>query len=161
MSECKHCHKQTKNPKFCSKSCSISYNNKNNPKRKLKNYCESCSTLILSNRKFCRKCNNRKDITLEEAIYSNLHKASAFALVRGRARTVAKSLGMTQCVNCKYDTHVEIAHIVPIHTFPLNTKLSVINNPKNLISLCPNCHWEYDNKLLKIALSGFEPEPRL
>ena len=35
--------------------------------------------------------------------------------------------------------------------------LSKINDPKNLLPLCPNCHWEYDNGIIKALPIGLEP----
>ena len=50
------------------------------------------------------------------------------------------------CMKCGYDKHVEVCHIKPIRQFSEDTLLSVINDKTNLLLLCPNCHWEYDNK---------------
>ena len=93
-------------------------------------------------------------MSLADAIYVKHHKSSAYALVRSRARLVGKKLGWKSCAKCQYDKHVEIAHIQPIGSFDKNTMLSVINNPTNLIPLCPNCHWEFDHK---VAPGGVEP----
>ena len=41
---------------------------------------------------------------------------------------------------------IEVCHIKPIRQFSEDTLLSVINDKTNLLLLCPNCHWEYDNK---------------
>ena len=88
-----------------------------------------------------------KDMTLKEAIYEKHHKSSAFALVRTRARAVAKKLGFTKCSKCGYDKHIEIAHIKSISSFSEEVMISVVNSKDNLIPLCPNCHWEYDNNV--------------
>ena len=42
MITCLSCGNETKNPKFCSKSCSASYNNKKFPKRKPEHKCIDC-----------------------------------------------------------------------------------------------------------------------
>ena len=43
MSHCTNCQLETKNPKFCSRSCSVAYNNRKTPKRKRSNTYEvSC-----------------------------------------------------------------------------------------------------------------------
>lgn len=158
---CIQCATNTKNPKFCSKSCSVSYNNKIHPKRVKAQYvCTNCHEHINRRSKFCKKCahlhTNRlpSDLTLKEAKYLKHHKSSAFALVRTRARAVAKLNNMNTCVHCGYSKHVEIAHIKAISTFPEDTLLSVINHPTNLMSLCPNCHWEFDHPALR---EGLEP----
>jgi 5-methylcytosine-specific restriction endonuclease McrA len=79
-------------------------------------------------------------------VYEKHHKSSAYALVRSQARTVAKQQGWKSCCKCGYDKHIEIAHIKPISDYSPDTKINVINDPKNLMPLCPNCHWEFDHK---------------
>lgn len=151
INQCLNCNVSTSNPKFCCRSCSASYNNKLTPKRHLIKKCKHCnSTTIGTKYTYCNHCwktaiSPTKDMTLKEAIYINVHKASAFGIVRSRARSLAKLLGWVQCVRCGYDKHIEIAHIHPISEFPEHTLISVINDPSNLIALCPNCHWEFDH----------------
>lgn len=86
-------------------------------------------------------------MTLRESMYTNCHKSSVFALVRHRARKLVSGR-QRACEVCKYDKHVEVCHIKPIKTYPLDTLLSVVNAPDNLRLLCPNCHWELDNTAL-------------
>lgn len=50
-----------------------------------------------------------------------------------------------QCVCCGYDKHFEVAHIKAVSDFEDDALISEINNEDNLIALCPNHHWEYDN----------------
>ena len=89
-------------------------------------------------------------MTLDKAIYKKHHRSSAYGLVRIRARAYAKKLGFKSCSKCGYDKHVEIAHIKPISSFPLTALVSEINNKDNIMPLCPNCHWEFDNGLLSL-----------
>lgn len=114
--------------------------------------CLSCGKVIFPNRTRCRehylewiRQKELKDMTLKEAIYEKHHRSSAFALVRSRARSLAKKFGMSSCEKCGYAKHVEIAHIKPISSFSEEVLLSVINSRDNLMALCPNCHWEYDH----------------
>lgn len=155
MNKCLNCKNKTNNPKFCCRSCSATYTNKENPKRPRSKKCKTCDTLILSSRMFCKKCNNLRkippDYTLQDAIYDNHHRSSAFALIRNRARTILKNLNASKCSNCGYDKHFEVCHIKSISSFSNETRLSVINDPTNLIPLCPNCHWEFDRGHLKIS----------
>lgn len=132
---------------YCSRSCSVTMNNKARNKKTKK--CKICGALVLSSRQKCPDCIKNHlppDYTLREAIYEQQHKSSAFALVRSRARTIAKKANLNKCQKCGYDKHVEIAHIKPISSFSLETKLSEINHLDNLLSLCPNCHWEFDHQ---------------
>lgn len=84
-------------------------------------------------------------MTLKDAIYKYCHKSSAFALVRSRARALFIKLQINSCQKCGYDKHIEACHIKPINEFLEDTMLSEINSIENLIPLCPNCHWEFDN----------------
>lgn len=138
--------------KFCSRSCSASINNRIYKKKHKTKICKNdrCNIKIYSKYRYCNTCNKiRKEIllnrTLDECIYENHHKSSAFALVRSLARTIAKNNNMSSCIICGYDKHVEIDHIIPISEFPLNTKLSEVNDIKNLRPLCRNHHWEIRN----------------
>lgn len=67
------------------------------------------------------------------------------------ARNVyAKSNKPKQCVICGYNKHYEVAHIKAVSDFDDSALISEINNIDNLIALCPNHHWEYDNNGLDI-----------
>jgi hypothetical protein len=164
--ECLHCKKKfdkktaeiKKSPRhFCSRRCAAKENNKN-PDRRIKRKTKKCDCgeFIYKNRKKCPSCiekNAAPDYTIKEAIYTNHHKSSAFALIRARARAIAKRLKMNRCSKCSYDKHVEIAHIKSISSFDENVRLSVVNHPDNLIALCPNCHWEFDHPRLPLPKS--------
>lgn len=136
---------------YCCRSCSATANNKKQPRRKFEGKCHKCESVISKSLKYCKKCHQEvfnwleDDTTIKEAIYTQHHKSSAFALIRSRARTIAKQLGWDSCRECGYSKHIEIAHIKAISSFPESTKLKVVNSPSNLLPLCPNCHWEHDN----------------
>lgn len=151
---CLNCNTQTTNPKFCSMSCAATFNNKKSPKRsKVYHACASCGKEKARPRnKYCKDCFSDRfgaDITLQEAMdrYSKHHRSSAFVLVRKRSREYLKTLPPEECVcqHCGYSKHVQVCHIRAVKDFPLNTKISVVNHPDNLLILCPNCHWEYDH----------------
>lgn len=143
--KCQYCQTETNNPKFCSKSCAAKLNNKT-PKRKRKiNYCKTCKKECGSRRTYCDICFLPEDLTLKEAIYKNHHRSSAYARIRSRARNTQKAKLIKNCEKCGYDKHVEVCHIKPISKFPMTTRISKINDDNNLLILCPNCHWEYDN----------------
>ena len=52
-----------------------------------------------------------------------------------------------KCAACPYTNHIEVAHIRPVADFPETSTIAEINDPANLIGLCPNHHWEFDNGL--------------
>ena len=150
---CACCSKPTNNPRFCSKSCSAKVTNREYAKRKMKErLCKKCGCTLDYDkiRKVCDACLIPEDKTIEQAIYTKHHKSSAFALIRTRARSVTKDRPQT-CVNCGYDKHVEVCHIKPISSYSLDTLVSIVNSPNNLVLLCPNCHWEYDKGRLALS----------
>ena len=59
--------------------------------------------------------------------------------------------GPDECAECGYDKHYEICHILPINSFTEDSNISEVNDFDNLVALCPNCHWEFDNGLLNIS----------
>ena len=153
MNSCMNCGKPAK-VRFCGRSCSASYNNRAKPKRKPEHKCIDCGKSITAKRARCREHyliwtqeQVAKDMTLSEAIYTNHHRSSAYALVRSRARAAAKKLGLDSCEKCEYNKHIEIAHIKPVSSFSEETMLSEINHRDNIMALCPNCHWEFDHNL--------------
>lgn len=55
-----------------------------------------------------------------------------------------------KCKICGYSNHVEVAHIKSVSEFDDSATIGEINSINNLIGLCPNHHWEFDNGILKI-----------
>jgi len=91
--------------------------------------------------------------TIQEMIDNQSYRASSnkYNTIRLHARTYIRKLQVPlKCINCNYDKHVEVCHITPINTFPPDTLVTVVNSKSNLALLCPNCHWEFDNKLITV-----------
>lgn len=138
---------------FCSRSCSAKYHNARRPCRQ-KGNCIICKKQIASTLLYCSECSPTKctdNDTIEQVLYRQHHKSSAFAKIRSRARAIGKKMGFSGCCLCDFDLHFEVAHIKAITDFPLDTKLSVVNDISNLAPLCPNCHWQFDKKLITEA----------
>lgn len=138
---------------FCSRSCSATYNNKSIKKRTLS--CRQCGKLILSGYTYCNDCYISKhyltDKTLLEAI-GNRKDSNRYTGIRANARRIYYCSAKPKCcMVCGYDKHFEICHIKDIADFAPETKISEINNIENLVALCPNHHWEFDEGLLKSA----------
>ena len=154
MNKCLQCGKETKNPKFCSRSCAATYNNLHREKQKY--YCQKCGNLIgegqkYHRRKYCDECNPNlvdwNSITLKDI--KNKRKYQPHSRIRELARNKALHYNrFSKCANCGYNKHVEVCHIKSIDSFEDNTPISKINDLSNLVGLCPNCHWELDNHLL-------------
>lgn len=49
------------------------------------------------------------------------------------------------CSSCGYSKHYEVCHVKAVSEFIDEALVEEINSIDNLIALCPNCHWEYDN----------------
>lgn len=76
---------------------------------------------------------------------------SARSAIQKNARKIFYAYNNSpKCAICGYDKHVEIAHIKAVSDFSDETTIREINSVSNLIGLCPNHHWEYDNGLIKI-----------
>lgn len=166
--QCSKCGKDTRNPKFCSRSCSASINNTLYQKRSKKytpKYCQRCNEQIskrYTNQKFCKECNKNivkwSTITLGDfkQKFANVYQMNA--RIRDLARQIYKKSDKPKyCINCRYNKFYEICHIKAIKNFSNDTYVTEINDISNLIALCPNCHWELDNKLLKVTDTGIEP----
>jgi hypothetical protein len=158
--ECECCGKLTDNKKFCSRSCSAKINNKNTPKRTVSRKCKKCDNKAKSYRHtLCKehfdewRLRFKQESTLGE--YQNMlsvkgkHKSWASSHIRAFARSWLKHLINKPCANCGYSKHVELAHIRPVSSFADTDKLSEVNSEKNVIQLCRNCHWEFDNESRK------------
>ena len=158
--KCVNCGNETTNPKFCSRSCAAQYNNKMFPKRKTDKKCIVCGEPVLSYRhNRCElhwneyKESRWKNRTIGE--YRNRpsvvgkHPSWLHAHVRQFARSWLKHMTDLPCAHCGYDKHVELAHIKDVVSFSDDTLLSEVNSEDNVIQLCPNCHWEFDNLLRK------------
>ena len=122
--------------------------------------CGDCGVALKRKQVRCRDCHDKRhpDMTIEESAYGNKGWPNTYARIRDKAKYVVKHLGWSCCQNCGYDKHFEICHIKAIKDFPKDTLLSVVNDPSNLIPLCPNCHWEFDRGILK--WEGWDSNPR-
>jgi hypothetical protein len=154
--KCVHCGKSIivmpsniKEKNYCSVSCS----NKDKPRRSLTKNCKNCENLIVSTDTYCEKCFKRKMSDCSERTIGEFREkrkdATRYSYIRGNARVIMKKNNIEKkCKSCTYIKHVEVCHIKDICEFPDDTKIGVINDISNLVYLCRNCHWEFDNKLL-------------
>lgn len=157
--KCINCGVETDNPKFCSRSCNVTYNNKRRKKKTYTKECKHCATIFIvpatkKNRTVCDNCvspfNSKRKSDLTQAltvqeIKDNQKNASRpwTDRIRGYARSKYKN--KSTCIKCGYDKHVEVCHIKPIVNFSDSATVSEINDESNILLLCPNCHWEHDN----------------
>jgi len=154
---CLQCFNETMNPKFCSRSCSATYNNTIMPKRQRQVWVFNCSRCNKPQKKkslsgLCSICwNDEQDkiageMTLGESIKEFANPRSRYNTVRHHGRKLSKIYN--QCQVCGYDKVLQVCHIRPVSSFPLDTQIKEINAPDNIAILCPNHHCELDRGLL-------------
>jgi len=171
---CENCKKEVNKSKtelkrsknhFCTRSCAATFNNRGKNKRSpLARTCKVCQQKY-ENRKgyrsqaFCPKCRSAvvptRTVTIGEyrtrVSVRDKHPSWLHSHVRTLNKSWNRRLG-TSCQRCEYSIHVELAHIKAISSFPNSAILGEVNSPDNLLVLCRNCHWEYDNG--KLALES-------
>jgi len=141
---------------FCSRSCSATYNNSINPKRKKsKRTCKKCNVDITGQgrKTICDNCNNFiidwSKVTFAEIKAKRRYQKNS--RIRDLSRNIYYKSGQPQfCFNCGYDKHIDVCHIIAVSSFPDSAVVSEINSLSNLIALCKNCHWEFDNGYLSL-----------
>lgn len=148
--KCLHCEKETKNPKFCSSNCSATYNNIKRSKHPSNN-CVKCGEKIKHTSICCIKCYPLYKIEkFGEKIIKQFRdipsSKNRYQDVRNHAHRVADYYDIKkECPYCDYRNHVQLCHIKDIGDFPNDSTLNEINDPTNLIYLCPNHHWDLDH----------------
>lgn len=152
-------YKDRRNNKFCSHSCSAKFNNLGVKRffgepRDLTS-CMNCQKLT-KNYKFCsKKCYIESNQSIGEISKGDFFKKrktwqSARSCIRKHAEKIYKNSGKPFKCFCGYDTHIEICHKKSVSDFSDEALIKEINNIENLVSLCPNHHWEFDNGILKL-----------
>ena len=152
--KCPVCGKETKNPKYCSKSCSARINNSLFPKHPRRK-CLRCQTPTRSKTHYCQKCLtlNKIEIYGEKTIkdFTSTYARHKYQNIRNHAHRIMHFYEIRkECPYCSYKNHVQLCHIKDIGKFNKNTKLNVVNALSNLIYLCPNHHWDLDHGLLSL-----------
>jgi len=162
---------------FCSQSCSIKYHNSQRPKRKRKNKCKLCETLILSKVSYCSECwdltkKNKKipnstdcvcEICKREYKYNRskggtLNKCNSCITNIRRFKRKEKCVEYKggKCSVCEYD---KCNRVLSFHHKDPTTKLFTISGNhcrsweevKSELDkcdlLCSNCHIELHDKI--------------
>ncbi len=133
---------------FCSRKCATIFFGK---KRKtLPKMCNECgkSYKRKATVKKCSVCISR----MKNRLLNVKKKDTTHPKIRSHARVIyfRTNKNANNCENCGYDKHIQICHKKNVSDFGDEARLKDINHIKNLIGLCPNCHWEFDNGLLKL-----------
>lgn len=173
---CERCNKEHNGTygsgRFCSIICANTRIHSKETKQKIKdslimlkkeNVCKKCGKIFnlkkktsgtgFNFRKFCEDCFNVVEViskTKKELFDNRTNWQSARNAIQKVARKIyQESDKPKQCMHCTYDKHYEVCHIKSVSSFDDDTLISEINNIDNLIALCPNHHWEFDNGILK------------
>ena len=130
---------EVREKKFCNHACSAIYSNKG---RKKENPASSPKT----------EADDFMGRRTKSDIFSECKNwQSARSGIRKHACNVFKKSGVPRkCFVCGYALYIEIAHIKSVSSFDGDALLKEINDISNLVALCPNHHWEFDNGILKL-----------
>lgn len=164
-----NCSNLTNNPKYCSRSCAANHTNVLFPKKKTKKKCIDCGQSVISYRyNRCDIHHNEYMIYKQNSFYQNktLEEYQSKLSIKGKdaswinshVRIFCRAWNMDMkklpCANCGYNLHVELCHIKAITSFPKTATLGEINSKTNIIQLCRNCHWEFDNNFIKLSFNS-------
>lgn len=128
---------------FCNRSCSAQYNNSISPKRKKKIKEPKIKKEDLD---ILGQLTKSDLMNKHNGIYSNWRSS----ICKHARKIFRKYGGDKKCIICQYSNHIDVAHINSVSSFEDNVKVEIINSIENLIPLCPNHHWEFDNGILSI-----------
>jgi len=133
---------------YCSISCSVSKNNKYRLNRSKIRICIDCgSTFNKCRTTRCSHCLKEWSNRLLKRKKSEANRQD----IGSHARYVANKNGLLEkCMICGYSFHIDTCHRKAVRSFPGDTLIRDINNISNLLGLCKNHHWEFDNKLLAL-----------
>ena len=157
---------EARKKQFCSSSCFAKYSNRTRVRTpKTTSLCPTCELRQIDvSSKLCINCHTQNRRERAE----NLTKGELLARFdkRGRWDIYRASLGKASrqtylragkpqaCLICGYTIVFHVAHIKPVAAFSNTAKIKEINNIDNLVALCPNHHYEFDNNMLALPKSG-------
>lgn len=94
MKNCLTCSKETKNPKFCSSSCSATFNNKTIHRKHEQHKCKNCDTLINYHESRCLDCRKIHRVTLDTKKKAKILKPKKNISMR------EERVDKTKCITC-------------------------------------------------------------
>lgn len=169
--KCKHCNRildvlpdqkiqDIRRKQFCDKSCAAKFNNIGRNRHRAID-----PNQLTHPTKYPRKPNvvpldtyreNNSIITVTKGDLFDKRTSwqNARSSIQKHARSVYFSnASHTHCCmnNCLYDIHIDVAHIKPVCEFDDSDTVGDINRKENLMGLCKNHHWEFDNGYLTLS----------
>jgi len=156
---CCVCGKLTKNLMCCSKECQ----RKSFIKTRNCLLCNNSIPTALSTKKYCAKCQDKyrncefifnlsrfKLITIGE-LRNKYQVYQMHAKIRCWARRLYGNYNKSlSCKICNYNLYCEVCHIKPVSQFKDSDNIYDVNHIDNLVVLCPNHHWEFDNGYISL-----------
>ena len=130
---------------FCSHSCAASTNNIGVRRHKIK---PKKQHILLNSSEL--KLLTISDYHSKPSVVGK-HPSWINSHIRALNRSWNKDLRKLPCQVCSYSNHIELAHIKAISSFDKITILGEVNHPSNILVLCPNHHWEFDNGILLMS----------
>lgn len=144
---CRFCGKQTKNPKFCNRSCAASYNNRGITRHGkpsvLLGRCKHCHVGIEGRNaeKYCSlQCQQdyQVDRKIEQWLFGDWDgnvQSGASSIIR---RVMLEIWG-NKCARCKWGEINPTSGTIPLELEHIDGNHKN-NSITNLVILCPNCH---------------------
>ena len=147
---------------FCNHSCRAQFHNrrrgrKTNPS----SLCGDCGKSFPSkhhnSRKVCDTCKTQRWLdrpgkrTKGDLFGSRKNWLSARSTIQKHARRTFQPHNpdpVCGAAGCRYTKHLQVAHRRAVSDFPDTTLVCEINDPANLVGLCPTHHWEFDHDTL-------------
>lgn len=148
---CLNCNLLPAKNKFCSRSCSASYNNSIIPRRKPEHKCIVCGKPTPATKRICSKdCRDEKynlHTTIGELKSKSVRDAQVYNTLRQRSRRIALQTMVMECQEeaCNWTEHVEVCHIKALCDLDDSTTVAQATGHWNFILLCPNHHWKFDH----------------
>jgi hypothetical protein len=68
MGACLQCGSETTNPKYCSRACAATQNNRTTPKRRPEGECTTCGTPVSTRLRYCEPCRAKADQKAQDAL---------------------------------------------------------------------------------------------
>lgn len=137
MNKCLTCGKDTKNPKFCSRSCSVSNNNKGirrHGKEPTRSNCLFCKQEIINKKFCCLSCQKKYQWEVDRKRFwcNDQH-----TFVSSKIKKFILDEREYKCESCENTYWLD--QKIPLELEHIDGN-SENNDPSNLKLLCPNCH---------------------
>ena len=136
MNTCVECDNKTSNPKFCSRSCSVTHNNRISKRRYEIKFCPICEDTVSRAARCCsRKCSDK---FIWQEVKNKIEQGDQSFGIRQYKRYVIERDGK-KCYECGWAKINTTSGKVPIELHHIDGNSSN-HDVDNLILLCPNCH---------------------